>query len=285
MGNGRNGSRYRVQYRGFRRVSSPDVLEAVVDTSELPHVEKIQRRKKSVERDDHNLRAFESVMRIERRVDLSSSDSSEFIDYVTQFADRNRQFAVKNVGSMAVTYFPGHVMRRALHERYPTYGKNLKATEEIQRGIADNFKGFVRAALTIQREAEEFNISEVLYSRDPDDLQPVFAGRMLSDAWVDATAILKPSVKVLDSRYIVADLSANDYFEEERAKISDFLRNEEGLSIDDRPYDGDRIPHLTLAETRGDVLRSYPITAASLPYDTRLKAPELYARIGVPIYM
>lgn len=285
MGNGRNGSQYRVQYRGFRRAPSPEVLEAAVDSDDLPHVEKIQRRRARVAVDDADSRVFDSVVRIERRVDLSPSASSEFIDYATQFADKNRQFAVKNVGSMAVTYFPGHVMRRALHERYPDYGKNLKATEDIQRGLSSSFKNFVRSALTIHREAEEFNISEALYARDFNDLRPLAANDLLSDAWVDATAVLKPTIKILDNRYVVADLSANDYFEEERAKISDFLRNEEDLKIESRAYDGDRIPHLTLAETRADVLRSYPVSAASLPYDVRLKAPELYARIGTPLYM
>jgi hypothetical protein len=278
-----------VQYRGFRRVSSPEALENVADAAdayELPQVEKIQRRRADTgTADDPNIRVFDTVVRIERRVDLSPHTSGEFSEYVTKFADKNRQFAVKNVGSMAVTYFPGHIMRQALHDRYPDYGKNLRATEKIQKGIMDNFRNFVRSALIIHREAEEFKTSDLLYTRGPEDPRLTFPSGMLSDAWVDAVAILKPAVKVLDNRYIVADLSANDYFEEERAKISDFLRNEEGLRIDDRPYNGDRIPHLTLAETRAGTIRSYPLTTAPLPYDVRLKAPELYARIGVPIYM
>lgn len=282
MGNGRP-SQYRVQqYRG--RLPRREVLEVAADTAMLPTDEKIPRRKTRVNAKDTDARVFDTVMRIERRVDLSSA-SAEFIEYATQFADKNRQFAVKNVGSMAVTYFPGHLLRRALHERYPDYGKSLQTTEAIQGGVSSNFRSFVRSALTIYREAEEFTISEALYHRDPNDSPPLIAEHMVSDAWVDAVAILKPSVKVLDNRYIVADLSANNYFEEERSKISDFLRNEEGLKIDSRPYDGDRIPHLTLAETRGEILKSYPATAAPMPYDVRLKAPELYARIGVPIYM
>lgn len=278
---GRGNFSYRVQERGHKK-KMPTPVD-VQEMERMPVAEKMPTRRQHL-KDPEDTRVFDTVMRIERRVDTRSLSTMEFADFTTEFASTNRQFAVKNVGSMAVTYFSGHHMRKALREKFADYGLDIRTTESIHKGFLENFRQFTRTSLGIYREAEKFDHLSESYHRFSDEAPLVAPNIPPAGAWVDATASLSPTIKVLDSRYVVADLSGNQFLEEERSKIWDFLRHDEGLKLENRPYIDERIPHLTLAETRKDVLHSYPVMSIATPEEVGLQAPNLYAKIGVPIY-